>query len=412
MTHNSLSLISDTRDIRYVHKANSMIQLNRYLDKKSRDSLSLTEAKLLAYALSELDPEDDCLKPVTIDIDKYWQMCGITPSGTEYYTMIIKAIERLVNRRTWVIKYDPISGKKEATMVAWLDGKPKVLTNGTIVIRFDPDLQPALLQLKDNYTKYPRTDVMRLQSKYGFALYELLCSMEGMNQPVTFTLQDFAERLDATNYLVRTADFNRRVISASVEDINKYSTSFSVSYSMLKTGKQFSHVTFTLTRNVPQLTNGTDKPKDQKYIESHEAEVKDQIDYDRLLKGIEKNSQFDKDFGRNTLDLIVDTMVEILYYPKKSYRINQSTIASSKIQERYRELGYAEIEFVINSVHATTTKIRSPLAYIRSALFNAKHTMGMMLTSQKKENPIPPCGASGELGEAELEAIRKILQEE
>lgn len=419
MTHNSLSIINGTKDLRYVHKANSLIQLNRYLDKNSKDSLSLIEAKLLAYALSELDFNDDLLQPVSININMFWQMCGIAPStkkySKKYFTLIIEAIEKLVNRRTWVLKTDLQTGKKEATMVAWLDGKPKVLGNGTCVIRFDPDLKPALLQLKENYTKYPRNDVMPLQSKYGFALYELLCSMEGLKQPIVFTLQDLAERFDATNYLARPADFNRRVISVAVDDINKTSTSFSVSYSLQKTGKQFSHVAFTISRNVPQLTSRNDKVKDQIGDVSYESDVKARIDYDRLLEEIVKNDQIDKEFARNTLNLIVDIMSEILYYPKSRYRINQTSINAYKIQEHYRELGYREIEFVINSLNETDNRIRSPLSYIRSTLYNAKQTMLMVnITKEnekKKEASKVPCGASGELGKAELEAIQQLLRE-
>lgn len=417
MARESLSVISSNKDIRFVHKANSLIQLNSYLDKKSKDSLSLTEAKLIAYALSELDPEDDALHPVTINIDMYWQMCGIAPTGSEYYAMIIEAIEKLVNRRTWVVKTDPTTGMKKATMVAWLDGKPELLSNRTCVIRFDPDLKPALLQLKDNYTKYPRVDVMRLQSKYGFALYELLCSMERMDQPLFFSLQDIAARLDATNYLTKPADLNKRVISAAVNDINNFSSSFSVSYTMMKTGRQFSHVAFTTHRITGQLTENAIRDKDQLEYEQHAKEVKEQISYDILLEGVENNSRIDKDFSRNTLNLILETMVEVLFYPKKTYRINQNNLGYSKIQERYRELTHVDIQFVLDSVYDTGTKIRSPIAYIRSALFNAKLTASMVIGSQvnsamKAESGSGSVGGCQELGAAELEAIQKVLHED
>lgn len=265
---------------RTVVKANSLIQLNRYVDETEGTSLSLLEAKLLAMALSLLDTSIPTLQPVRFTVAEFWKMCNSKVTGPRYYAMVGDALLKLRKRASWVEIQNPVTGKRKATTVSWVL-KASLLEDGkTVEIIFDPDLAPALLMLRGNYTTYMLQSVMGMQSKYGFALFEQLCSYEYLQKPMEWSLEELAQILDATKYLKDPADMKKRVINVAVNDINDKQSAIHVSYEMKKTGRKFTHVVFNMTRLIGGCASeGKSIPEKSDIIQW----VHKQIDYSAIV---------------------------------------------------------------------------------------------------------------------------------
>lgn len=405
-------------NIRYVTKANSLIQLNRYIEKNTKSSLSLLEAKLIAYALSKIPSDATELPAVFIDFKEFWSLSGVNPDSRTHFDLLAEAIMNLRNRAAWVSKTDPVTNETIAVPVSWLANKP-VLTAKGAVLTFDPDLAPALLMLKDNYTRYPLNSVMRLTCKYGFALYEYICSMEYRRQPINLTLQQIAELLDATNY--NPSDLKKRVILPAIKDICTNTPDFEVTCEFHKTNRRFSSVTIYAERRsaLPPAAETKALPKAQKVKhgenwENCVAAVKEQIDYDALVNDMENGSRPNE---VKTLDLIVEIMAEVQSSCSETYKINKVNIPGAKVQERFHELSMFHVDHVLDNLGKAATPIRSPMAYIRSALFNAPTTMDIQVSSQSAQDAEKKQKVSGdpsrrELDEDEIHALRAMMEEE
>lgn len=102
-------------------------------------------------------------------------------------------------------------------------------------------------------------------------------------------------------------------------------------------------------------------------IQEYEEEIKFNIEYDCLVsKGISKN----------TLDLIVDILLEA-YNPENEYiKIQGQSVPRAIVKRQYEKL-YAEcIEYVLDSINEESKhrQIKNLRAYLKSCLYNAPHT--------------------------------------
>lgn len=391
----------------YIAKANSLIQLNRYVGGSAGTSLSLLEAKLFAFAISGLDQQGNTLHPVEFSVQDFWLACGIVPQGKRYRDIMYEALQSLSDKSGWVVHVDPETGQTEEVLVRLVQ-KPRLRNSGQICeIQFDQDMAPALLQLKSNYTQYRVAAVMRMTSKYGFALYEMLLSYEHLHQPLKFSFDELASRLDATHY-DRTSSLKMRVIDPAIKDINDNAADIQVSAAYEKTARAYSHVTFYLSRK-----NGVCASiGDEDHLAAGIQEAREQLDYDAIRIDIMAGR---KPYNPETLELIIDIVAEVLTSPKKTYSINGNPISGTKVQERFRMLTMEHAEHVMQRLAETQKSIRSPISYLRSALFNAPMTIDICVTSQVNADFTKPKPSqvvpSMTLGAAEIEAIQMILSD-
>lgn len=411
----NLATLTQNRDLRYVKKHNSLIQLNRYIDQYENSSLSLIEAKLIAYALSKLDTEAKELHPIEIDFDEYWGLCGIKPDSKKHYMVLADAIMNLRNRATWVLKPHPMTGEPSAVPVSWLDGKP-MLFNRRAIIKFDPDLTPALLRLKSNYTEYPLSSVMQLTSKYGFALYEFIASMEGVDQPMVLTLQRIAEICDACNYLNRPSDLKKRVILPALKDIAEHTPDYEVGYEFLKTGRVTTHVRLLPVRKELPPAGEEEKPlTEEQRWEKTLTEVKEQVGYESIYNKLFCEHESAK---IRTLEMIVEEIAGVYAETQVRYTINGSRIPGSKVVERFKQLTNAHVLLIIDAIsNNTTERIHNPIAYLRVVLFNAplKYELQQEAIENRRKKRIPTGfdeNGRRELDSDELDAIRRTMAED
>jgi len=136
--------------------------------------------------------------------------------------------------------------------------------NDDVMIRFNPDIMPYLIDLKKNFTQYALSDVMELNSKYSIILYKWL-SMQ-YNQYDHYSNKGGRRAEQVENYrnpiikviklrtLTNTVDeyketyhFFRYVVENSLKEINQH-TNFTVTYDKIKKGRSIDSIVFHITK--------------------------------------------------------------------------------------------------------------------------------------------------------------------
>ena len=221
-----------------VVKHNTIIQKNKFqVAKNAGNSLSLLEQKVLLYVISRIKPTDEELKEQIFDIAEFCRVCGIQAGG-ENYPYLKDVIAKLKSRVMWLVAED------SETTVSWIDKATIYKKSGKIKIRLDEDLKPYLLMLSKNYTAFPLHNVIKMKTKYGIMLYELLKSVANLGSNIEFSVDEIKEHLDCVSY-DNFANFKKRVLLPALNDVNTY-TELKVEVDYKKTGRINTHLLFTI----------------------------------------------------------------------------------------------------------------------------------------------------------------------
>ncbi len=135
------------------------------------------------------------------------------------------------------------------------------------------------------------------------------------------------------------------------------------------------------TENPPQINNKEIKTKEISNKESithslHDTvavreEVRNQIDYEAV--------KIDRKNDINLLDLIVDLIVKTLTDEKESIKVGSMVLPAEEVKSKFRKLNMFNIEFVIDRVKETRTKIKNQNGYLMSCLYRAEEQEDLYL---------------------------------
>lgn len=150
------------------------------------------------------------------------------------------------------------------------------------------------------------------------------------------------------------------------------------------------------------------------------AEEKEKKEYYSIWQRLKENISYEElknDPGISTdeLDQVMDVLFENLCTNRKTIRVAKSDWPASKVKERLLSLKAEHIRFTFQCLHENATQIRNIRQYLLTSLYNS--ITGIRTHQQYKQqydnyrNSKVPMGCSCELGEAELEAIRRIMEE-
>ena len=95
-------------------------------------------------------------------------------------------------------------------------------------------------------------------------------------------------------------------------------------------------------------------------------EVKASIDFD----GLQRDHPFDD------VESLLELMVDVLCSTAPTMRISGENLPTETVKQRFRKLNGTHIEYIMEALSQTTTKINNIRAYLLTALYNAPVTMG------------------------------------
>lgn len=250
-------------------------QLNPLIE--ARKSFDVMESRLFYLGLQDINPH---LTERDVYFDEDFHDTIITPAklmeifghgkylSGQYLEEIKKTAERLIGR---YIKIEYEDGWDAYAIFQHIKYKENV----GLMIHFNNDMKPFLLDIYQSYHKYGFTkiemnQIFILGSTYAMRLLELFlqyrsCAKNGIIKKEV-SVHELRERLNVPDnaYIGRMDNFRRKVLDSPINDINEH-TFYRVSYSTIKKGRTIAAFYFEC--------DCSKVPKDKEYKETIEADI-------------------------------------------------------------------------------------------------------------------------------------------
>ena len=104
-------------------------------------------------------------------------------------------------------------------------------------------------------------------------------------------------------------------------------------------------------------------------IQAYTDIVKTNIDYHILIQGCRTGD-------REYIDEIVELLVETISIDRETVMISGAEYPYQFVKNKLLKVNYFHIQYVLECLHDTTTKVRNVKAYLLTCLFNAPSTIG------------------------------------
>ena len=296
--------------------------------------------KIFELAVSCIDT-DNPPKDNIVFLSKRELFAFFDVSDSNKHSRFREAIEKMQKTAYFEIKEVKDKGYKMKSivpipMVEWNS------YNDEVKIRFDIDIMPYLIELKQNFTQYALTDVMELNSKYSIIIYKWLCmhfnqyehyqnkggrrynQLEEYRNP-SILINELRVLTDTVTEYKRFTHFETRVLKTAIQEINEH-THYNVTYDKIKKGRTIDSIQFHITKKEqPQELNGEYKVREQDpaYLQSK----KNREEQTALLSAKAMQSPY-------TMELITSTLLS----PLEMTDINLMANLQQEVYPFYKQL--------------------------------------------------------------------------
>ena len=212
-----------------VHKANNFVQASY--------SMTLDEMRILSLTLGVFNPKNPSKRGFDFTVAEF---CKHFPEVNPdiAYTQVRNAVLKISKR--WVTLVD---NEHELTEVALIHKRSYFKKEGRFYIEFHDELIPYISELHDNYTKYQLVNIGAFSSTHSIRLYELCSQYRDTGWRQT-PLNDLKEWLQVSDKYERYNNFNQRVLTPAIDEINAKSDLL-VSVEPIKRGRSIVSLKFT-----------------------------------------------------------------------------------------------------------------------------------------------------------------------
>lgn len=219
-----------------VYKTNEFIQ-------KARFDLTLTQQKLILYAISKINKSSENFEKIKINLKEFQDICNVTHNN---YTGLKQDLTD-INKKCWWVTVKDENNMVADCLVQWFSFIKVYKDTSVIELEFHQVLKPYLLELSDRfYTSYELQNVLSFKSAYSIRLYELFKSLSN-NESWFFTVDSLKEYLNCQEKYSVFKDFRKWVLDPSLKEINHYSDLF-ITYKTEKNGRKISRVIFSIAK--------------------------------------------------------------------------------------------------------------------------------------------------------------------
>jgi plasmid replication initiation protein len=225
-------------------------------------TFSLWQKRVFVYMVSEINSFDDVEFPIQKiyikDLMNFFQV-----KNKDDYNVIQRIPEQLY-AMSMKMSYRSDKGYKRWREVRILSQfthpEDKEEDNAYIELKFNDDLKPHLLDLKQLFSQYDIQNIIYLRSVYSFKMYEWIKSNAYLGK-WDVSLQDLKEMLDVEHKYKNYGSFKLKVLNQAQNDLNEC-CDVTFTYTEQAIGKRVERLFFTIQKNVP--TKGDGKPKSKK----------------------------------------------------------------------------------------------------------------------------------------------------
>lgn len=282
---------------RKVVEHNSLITSIAKMDK--------TPLKMFELAVSCINTEEPP-KDNTVYLSKRDLFAFFKVSDNDKHSRFKEAVEKMQKTAYFQIKEVKEKGY-EMTSIVPIPTVKWNSYNDEVLIRFNQDIMPYLIDLKNNFTQHALSDMAELNSKYSIILYRWLSmnynqyehysvkggrradQVESYRNP-SITVKELRLMTDTVNEYKIMNDFTRWILEKPLEEINAH-TSFNVTYEKVKKGRSIDSIVFHITKK-PVARNDFYKLEEQDPIYLQDKANKEQAE--ELLAGKALKSKYTK----------------------------------------------------------------------------------------------------------------------
>ncbi|AFC26967.1 replication initiation protein [Saprospira grandis] len=258
---------------------------------------SVWEDRIFLLTLSQIQAEDDDFKIYKIYVKDLAREYGLATKSV--YENIREAVSSL-QRKTISIpfRFDEGPGKLTTSFFTSF-GELDQSDFSHILVELHPKLKPYLLQLKERFTQYNISFLVRMQSHYSKRIYKLLKQYHPLSKR-RISIQQLKQilQIEPEEYK-RYFDFKRRVILKAQEDLAEY-TDLKFEFEEERKGRKVQAILFTIATNEKNEIESSPAPKSKspKKLQAAPSQGKLSAEAKKLFEQVEHWGLSQQDFEK------------------------------------------------------------------------------------------------------------------
>lgn len=244
----------------------TVVKANRMV--KAKTSFTKLEHRIVAALISQIERGQESFETQKVSLREIMERAGV--ESTEIFRKATEICDRLVEKGIGICTYDEERGRMYTAYT--LFRKCRYVENeGTIEAKFEEEMRPFLLQLKNRFTMYSLNFFLQLPSRHSMRIYELLKMREDLGA-MRISVEEFRETLGLEDSYEYFTDLKRHVIEKAREQLAEY-TDIKFTYQVEREGRTAKRIRFFVRRNEEVV--GEDDGRKQKL-----PSAQTDIDYD------------------------------------------------------------------------------------------------------------------------------------
>lgn len=213
---------------------NKICRFNNKLVEAKMDLQTAEELKLFSVVVSQINMEDEDFVSYEVYVEQIEKLSGKKKNEKQIRLLA----ERMLKKTIFINEATGWVGYAIFNKIRYVRGQRK------LEVSFHPDLKPYLLNIKNNFTKAKLQHIVHLSSGYAIRLFLLVKQYQQIGKR-EIQLAHLHELLQTpSSYRRNFADFYKRVIMPSVEEINGKTDMHIQEVSTKKTGKKIDTLVF------------------------------------------------------------------------------------------------------------------------------------------------------------------------
>ncbi|MBA7495584.1 hypothetical protein ES702_06171 [subsurface metagenome] len=227
--------------------------------------MNLNQSRIFLTAVSMVESKDGEFERYRIKGKQLKDIIEL--KGNSFYDQLKKDVSKLMTRYIHVRSKNE-EGKSVDDFISLVSSARYVDGKGDLILKFDADLRPFLIGLKEKFTQFKLKDALNFKSMYSLRLYMLIKQFDKTGWRY-MSIEDIRQTLGLNktknNELTKdlyplVADLKRRVLEPAVKELVKYG--FPVKMTAKKDGRKMIGFEFRWKTNADNLFEQNIKPAD------------------------------------------------------------------------------------------------------------------------------------------------------